>query len=67
MLHDKEEHGIVVAAVIRYGNDLLIIVNEDLIGQIRDQMMKKFRMHDLRRVSFNPSMNIKCNWGTSHD
>ena len=31
VLHDMEDHGIVVAAVILYFDDLLIIANEGLI------------------------------------
>jgi len=51
VLHDKN-HGIVVATVVLYVNDLLIIANEGLIGQIKDQMKKRFRMHHLGSVSF---------------
>jgi len=61
VLHDKEDHGIVVAAVILYVDDLLIIANEGLIGQIKDQMKKRFRMHDLGSVSFYLGMNIERN------
>jgi hypothetical protein len=56
-----EDQGTVVAAVILYVDDLLIIANEGLIGQIKDQMKKRFRMHDLRSVSFDLGMNIKRN------
>jgi hypothetical protein len=56
-----EDHGIVNAAVILYVNDLLIIANEGLIGQIKNQMKKRFRMHDLRSVFFNCGMNIERN------
>jgi hypothetical protein len=61
VLHDKEHHGIVVAAVVLYVDDLLIIANEGLIGQIKDQMKKRFRMHDLGSVSFYLGMNIERN------
>jgi hypothetical protein len=61
VLHDKEDHGIVVAAVVLYVDDLLIIANEGLIGQIKDQMKKRFRMHDLGSVSFYLGMNIEHN------
>jgi len=56
-----EDHGIVVAAVVLYVDDLLIIANEGLIGQIKDQMKKRFRMHDLGSVSFYLGMNIERN------
>jgi hypothetical protein len=46
VLQDKDQ-GIVVAAVIRYLDDLLIVPNEGLIGQIKVQIKKRFRMHDL--------------------
>jgi len=51
----------VVAAVILYVDDLLIIANEGLIGQINNQMKKRFWMHDLRSVSFYLGMNIERN------
>jgi len=56
-----EDHGIVVAAVVLYVDDLLIIANEGLIGQIKEQMKKRFRMHDLGSVSFYLGMNIERN------
>ena len=61
VLHDTEDHGIVVAAVVLYVNDILIIANEGLIGKITDQMMKRFRMHDLGSVSFYLGMNFERN------
>jgi hypothetical protein len=61
VLYDKEDHSIVVAAVILYIDDLLPIANEDLIGQIKDQMKKRIRMHDLGSVVFNRGMNIEHN------
>jgi hypothetical protein len=61
LLHDNEDHGIVVAAVVRYIDDLLIIANEGFIGQIKNQINKRFRMHDLGSVSFYLGMNIKRN------
>jgi len=60
MLNDKDQ-GLVVAAVILYVNDFLIVANEGLIGQIKDQMKKRFRMHDLGSVTFHLSMNIERN------
>ena len=60
MLHTTDQD-IVIAAVVLYVDDLLIIANEGLIGQIKDQMKKRFRMHDLGSVSFYLSMNIECN------
>jgi hypothetical protein len=51
----------IVAAAILYVDDLLIIANEGLIGQIKDQMKKRFRMHHLGSVSFYLGMNIECN------
>ena len=61
VLHNKDQD--IVAAVILQVNDLLIIANEGLIGQIKDQMKKRFQMHDLGSVSFYLGMNIKCNPG----
>jgi hypothetical protein len=61
VLHDKEDHGIAFAAVVLYVDDLLIIANEGLIGQIKDQMKKRFRMHDLGSISFYLGMNIERN------
>ena len=60
VLHDKDR-GRVVAAVVLYIDDLLPIANEGLIGPIKDQMKKRFRMHDLGSVSFYLGMNIECN------
>jgi len=56
-----EDQGIVVAAVVLYVDDLLIIANEGLIGQINNQMKKRFWMHDLGSVSLNIGMNIEHN------
>jgi hypothetical protein len=42
-------------------DDLLIIANEGLIGQIKDRMKKMFRMQDLGSFSFYLCMNIECN------
>jgi len=61
VLHNHDQD-LVVAKVVLYVDDLLIIANEGLIWQIKDQMKKRFRMHDLGSVSFNLSMNIECNW-----
>jgi hypothetical protein len=41
VLHNKDQD-IVVAAVILYVDDFLMISNEGLIGQIKDQMKKRF-------------------------
>ena len=51
----------VVAAVVLDVDDLLVIANEGLIGQIEDQMKKRYRMHDLGSVSFCVGMNIERN------
>jgi len=56
-----EDQGIVVAAVVLYVDDLLIIANEGLIGQINNQMKKRFWMHDLGSVSLYIGMNIEHN------
>jgi len=56
-----EDQGTVVATVVLYVNDLLIIDNEGKIGPIRDQMKKRFRMHALGSVSFYLGMNIERN------
>jgi len=61
VLHDTQDHATVVATVILYIDDLLIIANEVLIGQIKDQMEKRFRMHDVGSVSFYLGMNIERN------
>jgi hypothetical protein len=60
VLHNKDQD-IVVAAVVLYVDDLLIIANEATIGQIKDRMKKRFRMHDLGSVSFYLGMNIERN------
>jgi len=60
VLHDKDQD-IVVAAVVLYVDNLLIIANEGLIGQIVNQMKKRFRMHHLGSVSFCLGMNIERN------
>jgi hypothetical protein len=59
MLHDTH-YSIVVAAVVLHIDDLLIIANESLIGQIKDQMKKRFPMDDHGSVSFNLVMIIQC-------
>jgi hypothetical protein len=61
VLHDKLDHGIVVAVVVLYVDDLLIIDNECLIGQIKDRMKKRFWMHDHGSVSFYLRMNFEHN------
>jgi len=53
--------GIGVAAVVLYVDDLLAIAIQGLIGQIKDQVKKRFRMDDLGSVSFSLSMNIEHN------
>jgi len=60
LLHNKDQD-IVIAAVILYVGDLLIIANVGLIGQIKDQMKKRFRMHDLGSGTFYLGMNIERN------
>jgi hypothetical protein len=56
-----EDQGIVVAAVVMYIDDLLIIANEGSIGQMMRQMKKRFWMHVLRSVSFYLGVNIEHN------
>ena len=56
-----EDPGAVATTVILEVDDLLIIANEGFIGQIKYQMKKRFRMHDLGSVSFYLSMHIECN------
>jgi hypothetical protein len=58
--HNQDQD--IVAVVVLYVDDLLIIPNEALIGQIKDQRKKTFRMHDLGSVSIYLSMNIEHNW-----
>jgi len=60
VLHDKEDHSIVVATVVLYVHDLPFIANRGFIGQIMAQMNKRFQMHDLRGVSFHLGMDIDC-------
>jgi hypothetical protein len=59
VLHNKDQD--IVAAVVLYVHDLLLIANEGLIGQIKDRMKKRFRMHDLGSVSFYLGLNIERN------
>jgi hypothetical protein len=61
MLHHKEIQRIVIAAVVLYVDDLLIIAKEVLIGQIKDQMRTRFRIHQLGSVTFSLGMNIERN------
>jgi len=60
VLHNQDQH-IVLATVVLYVDDLLIIANEASIGQIKDQMKKRFRIHDLGSVSIYLGMNIELN------
>jgi hypothetical protein len=57
---DNKDHDI-GAAVVLYVDGLLIIADKGLIEQIKDQMKKRFRMHDLGSVSFYLGMNTECN------
>jgi len=59
VLHGKEDHGILVAAVILYIDDHHIIANPHCIGQIEDQMKIRCRVHDLGSVSCYLGMNIE--------
>jgi len=63
VLHDKDQ-GIVIAAVMLYEDDLLIIADEGLIGQIKNQTKKRVRMHDLGSVSLYLAMHIE--WNREH-
>jgi hypothetical protein len=47
-----EDHGAVVATVVLYVDDVLIIANVCLISQIKDLMKMRFRIHDPGNVSF---------------
>jgi len=60
VLHEND-HNIVGATHVLYVDNLLIIANEGLIGQIKNQMKKRFRMHNLGSVSFYLEMNIERN------
>ena len=60
VLHDTDR-GIVIAAVVLYVDDLLIIANKGLIGQINNGMKERFRMHDHGSVSFYLGMMIERN------
>jgi len=59
VLHIKDQG--IVHAVILYVDDLLIIAQKGLLGQIKYQMKKRFRMDDFGSISFYLSMNIECN------
>jgi hypothetical protein len=59
VLHNQDQD--LVAEVFLDIDDLLIIANKGLIGQIKDQMKKRFRMHDHGSVSFYLGMNIERN------
>jgi len=56
-----EDQCTVVATVVLYVDDLLIIANVGWIGQIKDQMKKRLRMHDLGSVSVYLGMYIERN------
>jgi hypothetical protein len=56
-----KDQDIVLAAVILYVNDLHIIASKSLIGQIKNQMTKRFWMHDLRSVSCSLCKNLERN------
>ena len=56
-----EDQDAVVTAVVLYIDDHLIIAKDGFIGQIKEQMKKRFRMHDLGSVSFYLGMNIERN------
>jgi hypothetical protein len=56
-----EDHGTVITAVVLYLQDLLIVANMGLIGQIKDQKKKRIWMHDLGSVSLYLDMDIGCN------
>jgi len=56
-----EDQRKLIAAVVLSVDDLLIIANAGLIGQSKDQIKKKFRMHDLSSLSFDLGMNIEHN------
>jgi len=60
MLHHNDER-IVVAAVVLYVDDLLMIAKKGLTGRVKDQMKGRFRMHDLGSVPFDLGMNIERN------
>jgi hypothetical protein len=59
VLHIKDQD--IVAMVVLYVDDLLITANEGLIGLIMLQMMKRFRMQDLKSVTLYLGMTNECN------
>jgi hypothetical protein len=59
VLHNKDQ--VIVATVVLYVDDPLIIANDCLIGKIKDQMQKRFGMHDLGSVSYYVGMNFERN------
>jgi len=59
VLRNKDQD--IFAAVVPYVDDLLIIGNEGFIGLIKNQMKKRFRMHDLGSVSFHLGLTIERN------
>jgi hypothetical protein len=60
VLHNQDRD--MVAGVVLYMHKLLNIANEGLIGQIKDQMMKTFQMHEVGSDSFGLGMKIESNW-----
>jgi hypothetical protein len=60
-IRHMKEQDIVSAAVVLNVDDLFIIDSEGLIGQIKDQIKKLFRMHDFGSVSFYHGMKLKRN------
>ena len=60
VLHDMIQ-GTVFGAVVLYIDDLYIIGNKGLIGQIKDHMKMRFGMHNLRSFSFCLGIDIQCN------
>lgn len=58
---NTEDQGIIIATFILYLDDHIINANEGLIGKIKDQMNKMFRMNDLGIVFSFLAMNIELN------
>jgi hypothetical protein len=52
-----EDQSTVVAAVVLYVDDLLIIANAGMIGKIKEKMQKRFQIHHLGCISCYVGMN----------
>jgi hypothetical protein len=61
VLDVKEDHSIVVTAVVLFVDHLVVIANEGLIGEIKDQIRKSFRRDDIGSIACDLGINIEGN------